>query len=782
MPQLIAAILTAALLVGALHRRWPKAALAISVAAPASGFLWLAVQAPTIIAGHEIIDEYAWAPRFGVSAAFLLDGLSLMFGLVITGIGTIINAYAIPYMHEERPKLGRLLSLLLFFQAAMLGVALADDVLALYVSWELTSISSFFLIGFKNGEEESRNSALQALIVTALGGLALLTGLLLLGVVATDAGLTFAEARRLSELEAIGATTHKLYAPILLLVALGAFTKSAHVPFHFWLPSAMVAPTPVSAYLHSATMVKAGIYILARLTPTLGGTGLWTGVLGIGGGVTMVVAALMAVAQRDLKLILAYSTITVLGALTMLLGLGHPAALNAFVLFLLAHALYKAALFMVAGNVDHATGSRDAYRVGALARVLPGTAAVAAISAASMAGLPPLLGFLGKEGLYVAALEADGWAASIAAAAVATAGTLLVVAALVVAVAPFFRTGDGRLEAHPLPSTMARAPGALVLATVVIGILPGWANTFTNAVTNSIAARPVPTDVALWHGIKPPYGIALAFSAGSVLVGLLGYRRLSNSPPLGILPEGSALRGWTPSALYRQSINLLGAGAEWIAGALQSGKLRNYLSIILLTVLAAVGIPLGFAVFQGIDPPKLDTYPYEILLVVVAVIGALKTIHAHHRLEAVAALGATGFAIAFLFALLSAPDLAITQLMVETLIVIIAVLVFRRIPPASKRLPMMRRPLHMAISVAFGLLMTTLVLAFSRFPFVPQASDFFIRDQLGKSGGGNIVNAILVEYRALDTLGEITVLATAGIGVITLLRLGGGSSGDGGKN
>ncbi len=782
MPLLIAAILAAALLVGALHRRRPKAAAMFSVAVPASAFLWFAAQAATIIDGREIIAQYAWAPRFGVTAAFVLDGLSLMFALVITGIGTVVNAYAIPYMGEERSKRGRLLSLLLFFQAAMLGIVLADDVLFLFVFWELTSISSFFLIGFKSDEEESRTNALQALIVTSLGGLALLAGLLLLGVVATDSGLTLAEARRFSALETVGAQAHELYVPILLLVALGAFTKSAHFPFHFWLPGAMVAPTPVSAYLHSATMVKAGIYILARLTPTLGGTDPWTWALGVGGGVTMVVAALMATAQRDLKLILAYSTITVLGTLTMLLGLGHSKALNAFVLFLLAHALYKAALFMVAGNIDHATGSRDAYRVGPLVRALPGTAAVAVIAAASMAGLPPLLGFLGKEGLYVAAIETSGLAGSVATVAVVVAGTLLVMAALIVSVAPFFRSGDGPLKAHPTPLGMALAPGALVFGMVVLGFLTGWMNTFTDVVTNSIAGRPVPTDVALWHGVKPPYGIALACSAGSILVGLLGYRKLSQSPPSQRLLEGSALLRLAPSALYRLSVDLLAAGAEAVAGGLQTGKLRNYLSIILLTMLAAVGVPLGFATLQGIEPPNLHLHAYEILLATVALVGAMKTIHARGRLEAVAGMGATGFAIAFLFALLSAPDLAITQLMVETLLVIIAVLVFRRIPPASKRVPMMRRPLDVALSAACGALMTMLVLAFSRPRFAPEAAEFFVRRQLGTSGGGNIVNAILAEYRALDTFGEITVLATAGIGVITLLRLGGGSSRVGGAD
>lgn len=776
MLHLIAATLAAALLVAALYRSSPKSASAIAVAVPALAFLWLAAQAPAID-GQEIIEQYQWAPRFGVTVAFLLDGLSLMFALVITGIGAIVNAYAIPYMRKSRAERGRLLSLLLVFQAAMLGVVLADDVLLLYVCWELTGISSFFLIGFKNEAEESRSNALQALIVTGLGGLALLTGFLLLGVVANDAGLTFAEARRLSELKAVGATSHELYAPILLLVALGAFTKSAHVPFHFWLPSAMVAPTPVSAYLHSATMVKAGTYLLARLTPTLGGAELWTWLLGLGGGVTMVVAALMAIVHRDLKLILAYSTITVLGALTMLLGLGHPQALSAFVLLLLAHALYKAALFMVAGNVDQSTGTRDPYRVGALARALPGTASVAAIAAASMAGLPPLLGFLGKEGLYVAALKTDGLAGSIAAAAVVTAGTLLVVAALVVAVAPFFRTGYGRLEARSLPRTLAIAPGALALGAVLMGVFTGWMDDFTGVVAKSIAARPVSTDVALWHGIEPPYGLALACSAASILVGLLGYRKLSQSPPRELLGEGSALGRWTPSFLYPRSIDLLGAGAEWMARVLQNGKLRNYLSVILLTALAAVGLPLCLAAFEGIDPPNADAYAHEILLVVVALVGAWKTIHARYRLEAVAAMGATGFAIAFLFALLSAPDLAITQLIVETLIVIIAVLVFRRIPPSSSRRPLMRRRLHVAISAAFGLLMTVLVLAFSRARFASDASEFFVRHQAGKSAGaGNIVNAILVEFRALDTLGEITVLAIAGIGVITLLRLGGDSS------
>jgi len=772
---LVVSIVVAAVVVGLLPRRGPPIRGGLAVLASLGACVWLSAQAPTVLGGTPIPEVHEWAPRLGVTAAFRLDALSLMFGLVITGIGAIICAYAASYVQTDRRTRGRLLSRLLFFEAAMLGVALADDVILLYVFWESTSISSFFLIGFDDEDPKSRSNALQALIVTAVGGLALLAGLLLLGVVASDGGATLTQARRLSELGSGGLTGHALYPTIVILVALGAFTKSAHVPFHFWLPAAMVAPTPVSAYLHSATMVKAGVYLLARLTPTLGGSPLWSGLLGAVGGVTMVVAGLLAITQRDLKLILAYSTITILGALTLALGIGHDKALQAFVLLLLAHALYKAALFMVAGVVDRATGSRDAYRGGALWRAMPVTTVVAVISAASMAGLPPLLGFLGKEGLYVAALEFEGRLAPLLVAGVVLAGTTLVVAASVAALGPFFRSGGERPRVRPVPLMMRFVPGLLVVGTLLLGVQTGWTGQLTDAVTDVIAGRPASVDVALWHGTGPPYGPALGASAASILVGLLGFAWLSHRPPSERAWGPQVLQRLRPGAVYERLYDGVLRLADATAAAVD-GPLRHYLTVILLVVVGAAGVPLVYELSEGWslpgDPPRI----YEGLLAIIAIIGAITAVSTRHRLEAVAAIGATGLAIAFLFALLSAPDLAITQLMVETLFVIIAVLALYRIPPARNRLPG-ARPVRLIVAAAFGTMMAALVLAVGGSRFTPEASRYFVDHQLGgdPGKGANVVNTILAEYRALDTLGEITVLATASLGVYTLLRLAAGT-------
>jgi multicomponent Na+:H+ antiporter subunit A len=381
-------------------------------------------------------EALPWVPDLGIALAFRLDGLSATFGLLICGIGALVLLYAGAYMRTD-PRLGRLCGLLLLFLGAMLGVVFSDDVFVLFVFWELTSIASYLLIGFKHDRQDARDAARQALLVTGAGGLALLAGLVLLTIAARQAGLSIDHVSRISALADVDLSGHALFVPALLLIVLGAFSKSAQMPLHFWLPNAMTAPTPVSAYLHSATMVKAGVFLLARLNPVFGESLLWHLLLTATGAVTMLVAAVMAAGQTDLKRILAYTTVSVLGTLTMLIGVGTELAIKAAVVFLVAHACYKAALFMIAGSLEHATGTRDIRQLGGLLRVMPMTAISGMLAALSMAGAPPLFGFIGKELLLKAKLDLE-YLGVVLILVASIANVFLIAMALVVAVWPFF--------------------------------------------------------------------------------------------------------------------------------------------------------------------------------------------------------------------------------------------------------------------------------------------------------------------------------------------------------
>ncbi|HKL88654.1 MAG TPA: proton-conducting transporter membrane subunit, partial [Salinibacter sp.] len=434
---------------------------------PVGLFVWFLAYLPEATAGAGLREAVSWVPTLGVELSFLLDGLSLLFALLITGLGTLIVVYAGRYLDGHR-DLGRFFVILFAFLASMLGVVLADNLLLLFVFWEGTSLCSYLLVGFKHESETARKAALQALLVTGGGGLALLTGILLLG----TAGGSF----ELSTLLTRGADVqaHPLYLPAFVLIAIGAFAKSAQVPFHFWLPNAMAAPTPVSAYLHSATMVKAGVYLLARLDPVLGGTGAWIWTLAVVGGATMLVGAIGALRHTDLKKVLAYSTLTALGTLVVLLGLSYDASIKAAIVFLLVHALYKSGLFLVAGSVEHGTGTRDLLQVSGLRSVLPWTALAAVLAGLSMAGLPPLFGFVGKELAYKAKLGVENLDWLLPTIAV-TANALTVVAAGMLVLRPFFgsrRTPEGR-NGHEVPLAMWIGPLLVGAAGLLFGIAPG---------------------------------------------------------------------------------------------------------------------------------------------------------------------------------------------------------------------------------------------------------------------------------------------------------------------
>ena len=721
---------------------------------PAALTLVLADAFRSALAGEPGLVSLPWAPSLGLSLSFYLDGLGLVFALLITGVGALVFAYAGTYLrgHEQA---GRFFAALFAFMGAMLGVVLSDNLFTLFVFWELTGFTSFLLIGFDHERAEARAAAVQALMVTGGGGLALLAGAILLG----QASGTVSLSAMLSE--APVPATHALYAPIAGLVLLAAFTKSAQTPFHFWLPTAMAAPTPVSAYLHSATMVKAGVYLVARMTPILGGTPLWTAAVVVVGATTMVVGAWCATRETDLKRVLAYSTVSALGVLMLLLGLGTHAAVVAALVYLVAHACYKGALFLVAGAVEHETGTREVTALGGLRRAMPFTAAAGALAAASMLGAPLFLGFVAKESLYQAVLGRVEGSTILAALAVG-ASALLGVAALVAGVSPFVN-GRRRADAvHEAPTLLWLPPLTLGAAGLLAGMAPGVLAEPLAGAAASVLGEPAPVSLQVWHGVTPVFALsALTLAA----VGALYVAR-------------ERLRGWSwpwsfeAVRLYTGTLTMLDGLSRAIAPPLSSSSLRSYL----MTIMLAAGTLVGWALVTGGSATRMltiatDPRVHEVLVVALIICGAILAARSRSSMVAVLSLGTVGYGVALMFLAFGAPDLAMTQFSVETLTVVIFVLVFRHYPrfgALSTRLIKVRDGL---VASVFGLLVAALVLFVGTSGTQSRLAGYFVENAPSVGHGRNIVNVILVDFRAFDTLGEITVLVSAAIGVHALLRL-----------
>jgi multicomponent Na+:H+ antiporter subunit A len=727
---------------------------------PAGLTAWFALRVPAVAAGETFREGWRWMPTLGVEFSFYLDGLSLVFALLVLGIGALIVVYAGGYL-SHHPLRGRFQLFLLLFMGSMLGVVLADDAITLFIFWELTSFTSYLLIGFDHERERARWAALQALLVTGVGGLALLAGMVLLG----QAGGTMSISALLARGEAVRADA--LYLPILLLILAGAFTKSAQFPFHFWLPNAMEAPTPVSAYLHSATMVKAGVYLLARLQPVLGGTELWWWTVVLGGGVTMLVGAWLAWQKTDLKQILAYSTVSALGILVLLLGVGTEAALAAMALFLVGHALYKGALFLVAGAVDHGTGLRDVERLGGLRRAMPITAAAAGVAALSMAGLPPLAGFLAKESFYESLLAAPRAGTWLFAAAMA-ASVLLVAVAAIVSLGPFFGEKREMLKKpHEAPPSLWLGPVVLGIAGLLAGLLPGaFGSWFIAPAASAAAGWRVDLSLALWHGLNPVLGLSAATLAAGF--GFYAFRGRLRRAFAG-LDAVTAATG--PARGYEVTLDGMLSLAKWQTRFLQSGYLRYYLLMVIVSVVGLAAYTL--AARHGMPPLALprDVRFYEVALGVLILLAALMAVRTRSRLAAVAALGVVGYGVALVYILFGAPDLAMTQFLIETLMVLLFVLVLYHLPRFQILSTEPERWRDLFVAGAAGALMTVLVLVATAELRNPHLSEFFAGAAKPEAHGRNIVNVILVDFRGLDTLGEITVLAVAGVGVYALLKL-----------
>ncbi|HEX9926039.1 MAG TPA: putative monovalent cation/H+ antiporter subunit A, partial [Anaerolineae bacterium] len=672
---------------------------------------------------------------------------------------TLIVIYAGGYL-AGHPQLGRFYATILIFLASMLGVVLANNIFTLFVFWELTSISSFLLIGFDHRREAARRAALQSLLVTGGGGLALLAGLILLGQV----GQSFELTTLLGQNELI--QQHPLYLPILLLILLGAFTKSAQVPFHFWLPNAMEAPTPVSAYLHSATMVKVGVYLIARFSPLLGGTDSWFVLVTLTGTVTMLFGAGLALLQTDLKRILAYSTISALGTLIMLLGIGTTLAAEAAVLFLLVHSLYKGSLFLVAGAVDQETGVRDIRWLGGLGRLMPIIALAAGLSALSMAGVPFLLGFIGKELIYETTLHLPDASTWLTAAAV-LANIAMVAVAGIVGFRPFFGQRVETPKApHRAPLTLWLGPLILAGLGLVTGSLPGTiSDTIIGPAAGGILAQPAHVELAIFHGFNTSLLLSVVTLLGGA--GVFAARSLVRRT----MPIFEMAANWGPETWYNMTLAGLEITARKLTDTLQSGYLRSYLLIIIVSNVALVGYTLVIENGLNIALAWPQIRFYEGVVAGVILLAAFTAARTRSRLAAVAALGVVGYGVALLFVFFGAPDLAMTQFSIETLTVILLVLILSRLPRFKTFTDKRTRNRDMIVALTAGGLMTLLVLTVTALPFQSRLTPFFAENSLTMAHGRNIVNVILVDFRGLDTLGEITVLSVAAAGVFALLKL-----------
>ncbi|PVY75767.1 multisubunit sodium/proton antiporter MrpA subunit [Tamilnaduibacter salinus] len=727
---------------------------------PASLTAYFAGLIPAIRDGGSLLIENQWMPGLGVSLDFLVDGLSLVFALLISSIGTFILIYAGSYLKGHR-DLARFYVIMLSFMASMLGLVLSDNLIAFFVFWELTSITSYLLIGFNHEDVEARKCALQGLFVTAGGGLVLMAGLILL--IFITGSYSFADILSSD----VSIHDHGYYTAAAICILIGAFTKSAQVPFHFWLPNAMAAPTPVSAFLHSATMVKAGIYLLARLNSSMGETPLWSHTLMVVGTVTMITGTYLAFSSTGIKKVLAYSTVFALGTLTLMIGVGTELAITAFVCMLVAHSLYKGALFMLAGALDHETGTKDLTKMGGLRRSMPWTSAIACMAVLSLAGIPPLFGFVAKELIFESLLNAPvgGWALTTFA---LVSSILLVAVACLVFFKPFFGPPQATpRQPHEAPFSMLIGPATLSLFSLFFGLAPFVPEVLLlNPAVTAIFGGDVQTALALWHGVNIP----LMLSVVSLLAGSLLFARWQAlQPGLAIINTVAGRVG--PEAAYFRMMQGITQIAGWQTRLLQNGVLGVYLLTLVLVTFGLTGYTLFSRNGIHLSLDFSDGYFYEFgiaLLIVTATVFASIT---KSRLGSVASMGVLGFGVALIFIHFSAPDLGITQLLVETLTVILLVLVLFKLPPFASFSSPLERCRDLAVAVFAGVVMTLLTLAVLDIRYFDSISRYYIENSYEMAFGKNIVNVILVDFRQLDTLGEIFVLGLAAIGVYAMVKL-----------
>lgn len=745
-----------------LAARFSRVASAWAVAGVTATSLGLLLSySSRIFSGEKIITKYTWLPELGIDFAFRLDGLAYLFALLILCIGLLIILYAKYYLSDTDP-IGKFYAYLMLFMAAMLGIVLTENILLTIVFWELTSISSFLLIGYWNFRSESRRGARMALTVTGGGGLAMLAGFLLLGHVAGTYELSGIFAAR----ETIQSSP--LYMPILILILLGVFTKSAQFPFHFWLPQAMAAPTPVSAYLHSATMVKAGVFMLARLYPALGGTYDFEIIVSVIGLITMAFAAYVAIFKHDLKGLLAYSTISHLGLIIFLIGLSSPLSAAAAVFHIINHATFKASLFMVAGIIDHECGTRDMRRLRGLYKFMPYTATLAMVAAASMAGIPLFNGFLSKEMFFTESLTLShlGWFGVIAP-VVVTFGGMCSVAYSARFVHNVFFNGTAKdlpHTPHEPPRFMKIPVELLVVICIAVGVLPA----ITVAPLVFLAAYDVfggpipPYTIAIWHGFNTPLIMSIIAVFGGVVMFWLLQHRFNLH-----LHAPKELNG---TRIFVHFIESLLGTARWITRTIQNGSLQRYLAVLIAAVLLIGLWPFMQYGYTTGDASLTPANPVAMVIWAIAVLAAIATAVVHrHRLTAVILVGVVGLATALTFAYFSAPDLALTQLSVEVVSTALMLMALALIPRnGPQESSSSRRTRDIVLSILAGAGVSTLLWAVLTRPHESIAW-YYLAQSVPLGGGSNVVNVILVDFRGFDTFGEIIVLGIAAIGALSLM-------------
>ena len=738
-------------------------------------FLIVAACYPAVSSGEPLRFEVEWLPQLGLNFTLRMDGFAWMFAALISGIGVLVVIYARYYLAENEPA-ARFFSFLLAFMGAMLGIVISGNVILLSVFWELTSVFSFMLISYWHNNAAARDGARMALTITGIGGFCLLIGLLLLGNIVGSYDLD----RILASGDVIRA--HPLYLPTLVFILLGALTKSAQFPFHFWLPNAMAAPTPVSAYLHSATMVKAGVFLMARLWPALSGTYEWFYIVGAAGMATLFLGAYFAMFQQDLKGLLAYSTISHLGLITTLLSLGSPLATVAAIFHMMNHATFKASLFMAAGVIDHETGTRDMRRLSGLYRFLPITATLAMVASAAMAGVPLLNGFLSKEMFFAEAVEthADSVLDRILPYVATVASAFSVTYSLRLIHTVFFGPPPVDLpkpKPHEPPHWMRFPIEFLVVACLIVGIIPGLSiGPFLHTAVTSVLGPETPEySLAVWHGLNLPLMMSgIALLGGAVLYYRLKdyLARCEDGPPI--------LRGLRGQRIFERV--LVEVSWHWARLAEQKLGTRNLqpqLRWVVALGFAAGLLPLYRA---GFHPGHFRLSDIDLVFVLIWLIGiclaiATAWLAKYHRLAALVTLGGVGLIVCVSFVRLSAPDLAVTQLLVEIVTTVLILLGLRWLPKRTERVDeqlafraRLRRLQDFVLAIACGVGMTLIAYAVMTTPVPDTIANYFLANAYTEGGGRNVVNVILVDFRGFDTLGEITVLGVVALTVFALLR------------
>ncbi|WLI27497.1 monovalent cation/H+ antiporter subunit A [Pseudomonas rhodesiae] len=740
------------------------------------GTVQVALLYPQVAYGGVIREEFMWLPSLGLNFVLRMDGFAWLFSMLVLGIGTLVSLYARYYMSPDDP-VPRFFAFFLAFMGAMLGLVISGNLIQIVFFWELTSLFSFLLIGYWHHRADARRGAYMALMVTGAGGLCLLAGVMLLGhiVGSYDLDLVLAAGDQIR--------AHALYPVMLALVLIGALSKSAQFPFHFWLPHAMAAPTPVSAYLHSATMVKAGVFLLARLWPSLSGSEEWFWIVGGAGALTLLLGAYCAMFQNDLKGLLAYSTISHLGLITLLLGLNSPLAAVAAVFHILNHATFKASLFMAAGIIDHESGTRDIRKLSGLVRLIPFTATLAMVASASMAGVPLLNGFLSKEMFFAETvfISATKWV-EIALPVIATiAGTFSVAYALRFTVDVFFGPPPNNLPHTPHePPRWMRAPVELLVFTcLLVGIFPA------QMVGSILAAAALPVvggvlpeySLAIWHGWNAPMIMSLVAMSGGVVLYLMLRKQLKRGrfkyPP--VISYFNGKRG------FERSLVVMMRGVRRIEKRISTKRLQPQLFLLVLVAVIGGLIPMLNSGLSWGDRPKIPGSVVFVTLWVLAIACALGAAWQakYHRLAALTMVSVCGLMTCITFVWFSAPDLALTQLVVEVVTTVLILLGLRWLPrrieevsplPNTLRRARVRRVRDFLLSTVVGGGMALLSYAMLTRQTPNDISSFYLSRALPEGGGSNVVNVMLVDFRGFDTLGEITVLGAVALTVYALLR------------